>query len=121
MHRRKVKGSILGNSKTGSIVYIQPEATQQHTRELNNLQYEEKEEIKRILKALTDLVRPYDSLLSEYQTLLSHIDLISAIPPLYNPFHHVFFGHLCGNILLKSFPLCLTPRRARIKHLRRRL
>jgi DNA mismatch repair protein MutS2 len=78
MHRRKVKGSILGNSKTGSIVYIQPEATQQHTRELNNLQYEEKEEIKRILKALTDLVRPYNLLLSEYQTLLSHIDLISA-------------------------------------------
>ena len=33
MHRRKVKGSILGNSKTGSIVYIQPEATQTHQRE----------------------------------------------------------------------------------------
>src|SRR5690606_7619075 len=39
MYRKKVKGSILGNSKTGSIVYIQPEATMMHTRELNNLQY----------------------------------------------------------------------------------
>ena len=37
MYRKKVKGGILGNSKTGSIVYIQPEATMNHTRELNNL------------------------------------------------------------------------------------
>lgn len=27
MYRKKVKGSILGNSKTGSIAYIEPEAT----------------------------------------------------------------------------------------------
>ncbi|NJW55514.1 DNA mismatch repair protein MutS, partial [Salinimicrobium sp. CDJ15-91] len=59
MHRRKVKGGILGNSKTGSIVYIQPEATYNHTRELNNLEYEEKEEIKKILKELTNFIRPY--------------------------------------------------------------
>ena len=78
MYRRKVKGSILGNSKTGSIVYIQPETTQQYTRELNNLRYEEKEEIKRILKVLTNVIRPYTYLLSEYQILLSQIDLISA-------------------------------------------
>jgi DNA mismatch repair protein MutS2 len=63
MYRKKVKGSILGNSKTGSIVYIQPEATMMHTRELNNLQYEEKEEINRILKVLTNFIRPYKDLL----------------------------------------------------------
>ncbi len=78
MHRRKVKGSILGNSKTGSIVYIQPEATHIHTRELNNLEYEEKEEIKRILKELTNIIRPFRSLLIEYQDLLSDIDVIAA-------------------------------------------
>ena len=78
MYRKKVKGSILGNSKTGSIVYIQPEATMMHTRELNNLQYEEKEEIKRILKVLTNFIRPYRDLLSDYQELLSEIDVISA-------------------------------------------
>ncbi|GAB2770075.1 endonuclease MutS2 [Salinimicrobium soli] len=78
MYRRKVKGGILGNSKTGSIVYIQPEATYMHTRELNNLEYEEKEEIKRILKALTNLIRPYRLLLKEYQELLSDIDVIAA-------------------------------------------
>lgn len=78
MYRKKVKGSILGNSKTGSIVYIQPEATMMHTRELNNLQYEEKEEINRILKVLTNFIRPYKELLIDYQELLSEIDVISA-------------------------------------------
>ncbi|MFD2518590.1 endonuclease MutS2 [Salinimicrobium flavum] len=78
MHRRKVKGGILGNSKTGSIVYIQPEATYIYTRELNNLEYEEKEEIKRILKELTNFIRPFRPLLKEYQELLSDIDVIAA-------------------------------------------
>ena len=78
MHRRKVKGSILGNSKTGSIVYIQPEATQTHQRELNNLLYDEQEEVKRILKALTNFVRPFSPLLKDYQKLLSTIDVIAA-------------------------------------------
>ncbi|MCC4213678.1 endonuclease MutS2 [Leeuwenhoekiella parthenopeia] len=78
MHRRKVKGSIMGNSKTGSIVYIQPEATQHAQRELNNLLYDEQEEVKRILKALTNYVRPFAPLLEDYQKLLSTIDVISA-------------------------------------------
>ncbi len=78
MHRRKVKGGIMGNSKTGSIVYIQPEATYTFTRELNNLEYEAKEEVKRILKELTEFTRPYRETLIEYQELLSDIDLIAA-------------------------------------------
>lgn len=78
MHRRKVKGGIMGSSKTGSIVFIQPEATFQFTRELNNLEFEEKEEINRILKDLTNFLRPYRDLLVEYQELLSEIDVIAA-------------------------------------------
>ncbi len=78
MYRRKVKGSVMGNSKTGSIVYIEPEATLQHSRELNNLEYEEKEEIIRILKELTNTIRPYLPLLQDYQAFLIDIDVISA-------------------------------------------
>jgi DNA mismatch repair protein MutS2 len=51
MYRKKVKGSILGSSKTGSIAYIEPEATLRYSRELSNLEYEEREEITRILKS----------------------------------------------------------------------
>src|SRR5690554_7012948 len=78
MHRRKVKGSVLGTSKTGSIVYIEPETTLKLTRELNNLQFEEKEEIKRILKQLSSEIRPFVSLLFDYHTFLSDMDLVYA-------------------------------------------
>ena len=78
MFRRKVKGSILGSSKTGSITYIEPEATLNYSRELSNLEYEEKEEIKRILKQLTENIRPFLPVLIQYQDFLSTIDVISA-------------------------------------------
>ncbi|MCI9844810.1 endonuclease MutS2 [Flavobacterium pectinovorum] len=78
MYRRKVKGSILGSSKTGSIAYIEPEATLKYSRELANLEYEEKEEITRILKNLSNVIRPYLSLLIEYQDFLSDIDVVAG-------------------------------------------
>ncbi|UPS91115.1 DNA mismatch repair protein MutS [Bizionia sp. M204] len=78
MYRRKVRGSIMGGSKTGSIVYIEPETTLQYTRELNNLEYEENEEVVRILKSLTDFIRPFLPLLKQYQEFLTQVDVISA-------------------------------------------
>jgi len=78
MYRKKVKGSILGSSKTGSIAYIEPEATLRYSRELSNLEYEEREEITRILKKLSNEIRPYVELLWQYQDFLSDIDVISA-------------------------------------------
>ncbi|SDT06878.1 endonuclease MutS2 [Winogradskyella sediminis] len=78
MYRRKVKGAIMGGSKTGSIVYIEPETTLQHTRELNNLEYEEKEEVIKILKSLTDYIRLFSPLLKDYQEFLTELDVISA-------------------------------------------
>lgn len=76
MYRRKVKGSILGASKTGSIVYIEPDATHHYQRDLNNLEFEETEEIKRILLELTAFVRGFKPLLQEYQTYLTRIDVL---------------------------------------------
>ncbi len=78
MYRRKVKGSILGSSKTGSIAYIEPETTLTYSRELSNLEYEEKEEITRILKQLSNQIRPFLPLLVQYQDFLSDIDVIAA-------------------------------------------
>ena len=78
MYRRKVKGSILGSSKTGSIAYIEPETTLKYSRELSNLEYEEKEEITRILKQLSNYIRPFLPLLIQYQDFLSDIDVIAA-------------------------------------------
>ncbi|MGV9004396.1 endonuclease MutS2 [Flavobacterium sp.] len=78
MYRRKVKGSILGSSKTGSIAYIEPEATLRYSRELSNLEYEEREEITRILKKLSTQIRPFIELLWQYQEFLSDIDVVAA-------------------------------------------
>jgi len=78
MYRRKVNGAIMGGSKTGSIVYIEPETTLNYSRELNNLEYEEKEEVIKILKELTDYIRLFLPLLNQYQEFLIKIDVISA-------------------------------------------
>jgi DNA mismatch repair protein MutS2 len=78
MYRRKVKGSILGSSKTGSIAYIEPDTTMRYSRELNNYEYEESEEIKRILKLLSAVVRPFVPMLFEFQELLTDIDVVAA-------------------------------------------
>ncbi|RUA08699.1 MAG: DNA mismatch repair protein MutS [Flavobacteriia bacterium] len=78
MHRKKVKGTILGSSKTGSIVFIAPQSTLQYTREIQNLMYEEQEEIVRILKKLTEEIRPFSDLLLIYQSYLTHLDTVAA-------------------------------------------
>ena len=76
MYRRKVKGGIMGSSKTGSIVFIEPEATFNFSRELQNLVFEEYEEIKKILSQLSDYLRPQFDLIEHYQSYLIHIDTV---------------------------------------------
>ena len=78
MYRKKINGAVLGNSKTGSIVYIEPQETLEFTNELSNLIYEEQEEVKRILKALTEFVRPYKEYLDSLQVYLIAIDVLYA-------------------------------------------
>ncbi len=78
MYRRKVKGMVLGSSKTGSIVYMSPAVTDALNQELSNLEYEENEEIRRILRELTNHIRPYREVLQEYQELLTVMDLTAA-------------------------------------------
>jgi len=78
MYRKKIKGSLLGNSKTGSIAYIEPQATLQLSRELQDLEYQERDEIVKILKSLTTFISDYRPLLIQYQEFLTLIDVISA-------------------------------------------
>ena len=78
MYRRKVKGSLLGSSKTGSIVYIEPQAVVQYSQEMENLIYDEQEEIDRILRELTNWMRPHEELLANYQRYATEIDVLCA-------------------------------------------
>ena len=78
MHRKKVAGSLLGSSKSGNIVYIAPQATLSYAREYQNLIYDEKQEIVKILRDLSATIRPLVSLLEEYVSFLIHIDVVGA-------------------------------------------
>ena len=78
MYRRKVKGQMMGSSKTGSIVYIEPQETLVQSRKLQDYIYDENEEIKKILKSLTFFLIPFVKDLEYYQNYLTHIDVISA-------------------------------------------
>ena len=78
MYRKKVTGSLLGSSKSGNIVYIAPQATLTYQRELQNLEYEEKQEVIRILKTLSHKIRPYTALLESHLDYLTHLDVISS-------------------------------------------
>jgi len=78
MHRKKVKGSIVGSSKTGSIVFIIPESTLKMVRELEGLQIDEKEEIIKILKNLTNDLRPFKDALKADQDFLTDLDVIAS-------------------------------------------
>lgn len=110
MYRKKVKGTILGNSKTGSIAYIEPETTLKYSRELNNLEYEEREEIIKILRNLSTSIRPFVETLKEYQDFLSDMDVIAskakyafkinAILPKITEEKHLFFREAFHPILL---------------------
>jgi len=112
MYRRKVKGSILGSSKTGSIAYIAPETTLKLNRELQNLLHEEQEEVVRILKQLTNDIRPYSELLQQYQDFLTQLDFIgakakyarslNAILPKISNTKRIFLRDAYHPILLKS-------------------
>lgn len=78
MHRKKVKGSLLGSSKSGSIVFIAPQATLTYHRELQNLEYEEKQEVIRILRVLGEQIRPFTPLLESYLAYLTQLDVVGA-------------------------------------------
>ena len=78
MYRRKVKGKMMGSSRTGSISYIEPERVLILSRKLSELEIEELEEIQRILKELTDFLRSFIPEFKEYREYLTHTDVIAA-------------------------------------------
>ena len=78
MYRKKIRGTVLGTSKTGRLVYMEPQETLEYANELSNLIYEELEEIKKILKELTEFVRPFKPLLATYQDYLTTVDVLHA-------------------------------------------
>ncbi len=77
-HKRQVRGIIHDESSTGKTTFIEPEGIIQINNDIFDLENEEKREIYRILAALSDTLRPYLSLLEEYQTIIIRLDVIRS-------------------------------------------
>lgn len=76
--RKRVKGRLLGTSKTGSISFIEPESVYQSNRELDELKEDETKEIIKILRTLTSKIAVHKELLEEYEILLEYLDFTQA-------------------------------------------
>lgn len=77
-HKRKVRGTALGTSKTGSVTFIEPSECQQVNHELEMLRDDERKEIVRILRALTQRIRKHTPLIKAQQRLLVKLDFLQA-------------------------------------------
>ncbi|MCB0802459.1 MAG: DNA mismatch repair protein MutS [Flavobacteriales bacterium] len=76
--KRQVDGNIMGSSKTGSLSYIEPRANEMLNKELDQLIDDERIEVRRIIKELTDYLRAYLPLIESYQSILCKLDEIMA-------------------------------------------
>ncbi len=77
-NKRKIKGIIHDESATGKTVFIEPEAIIEINNEIFNLESEENREIYRILRALSDILRPYTFVMRTYQEVLIRYDVIQS-------------------------------------------
>ncbi|MFQ5863992.1 MAG: endonuclease MutS2 [bacterium] len=77
-HKGKVKGLVHDHSASGSTFFIEPFESVELNNEIRRLRGEEAQEIERILRYLTSLIR--DELEDVYQILdvLTHLDFIQA-------------------------------------------
>ncbi len=77
-NKRRIKGIIHDESATGKAVFIEPEITIEISNELFELRQEERREIYRILRELTEQVQPYVLTLHFYQQVAGLFDFIRA-------------------------------------------
>jgi DNA mismatch repair protein MutS2 len=77
-HKRKIKGIIHDESDTGRTAFIEPEVVVEINNDIFDLEQEERREIYRILKNLSDQIRPYGGLIGAYLEALIHFDVLQA-------------------------------------------
>jgi DNA mismatch repair protein MutS2 len=76
--KRDVKGLIHGSSETGKTTFIEPQDTVALNNEIADLQNSERREVYKLLRKLTNELRPYEVLIKNYHILLTTLDFIRA-------------------------------------------
>lgn len=77
-HKRKIRGIIHDESDTGRTAFIEPEAVIEINNDLFDLEHEEKREIFKILRDLSETIRPYSQIIRNYVEALIRFDVIQA-------------------------------------------
>jgi DNA mismatch repair protein MutS2 len=77
-YKREVKGLIHGKSESGKTTFIEPEALIELNNAVSELEQDERSEIVRLLRELTDRLRPQARLILACHDLLRDIDFIRA-------------------------------------------
>lgn len=76
--KRQVRGIIHDESASGKTVFIEPEAVIDLNNDIFDLEREYQREIYRILRTLSELLRPYTTQLQAYEDILVQFDRIQA-------------------------------------------
>lgn len=77
-YKREVKGIVHGKSESGKTTFVEPEALVELNNEIAELEQDERYEINRLLRELTDTLRPYSALIRAYHEVLTAFDLVRA-------------------------------------------
>ncbi|MDE7135677.1 MAG: endonuclease MutS2, partial [Muribaculaceae bacterium] len=78
MNKRKINGIVHDESASGKTFFIEPAELVEANNRIRELQIEEKREIARILKEVTDLIRPDSELIVATVEILGIFDFIRA-------------------------------------------
>jgi DNA mismatch repair protein MutS2 len=77
-HKSEVSGFVHNKSETGKTIFIEPGATININNDIAELEIDERREINKILRELTDTLRPFSVQLKQYHELLIELDFLKA-------------------------------------------
>ncbi len=77
-YKSEVNGFVHNKSETGKTIFIEPGATISINNDIAELEIDERREINRILRELTDTLRPYATQLKQYNELLIELDFLKS-------------------------------------------
>jgi DNA mismatch repair protein MutS2 len=77
-YRREVNGLTHGKSESGRTIFIEPELLVGLNNEISELEQDERNEVRRLLRELTEKLRIHSNLVSAYHAFLIRIDFIRA-------------------------------------------
>ncbi|EHI74630.1 DNA mismatch repair protein [Streptococcus criceti] len=77
-YRNKIAGVVHDISASGTTVYIEPRAVVQLNEDITQARADERHELHRILRKLSDLLRPHTQTIRNNAWLIGHLDFVRA-------------------------------------------